>query len=50
MRIADILIRRLTPADATIYRAPRQRALAEHPEAYRSSADEEAIKSLAWSE
>ena len=37
-----ILIRPLVPADIDRYHALRQRGLAEHPEAFTSSADEEA--------
>ena len=36
------MIRRLLPADAERYHLLRQRALAEHPEAFTSSAEEEA--------
>ena len=46
---ADISIRRLTPADAPAYRALRLRGLAEHPDAFTSSHDEEAAKPLSQS-
>ena len=39
-------IRRLAPADAPAYRALRLRGLAEHPDAFNSSADAEAAKPL----
>lgn len=42
-------IRRLVEEDAPAYRALRLRALAEHPEAFTSSAEEEAIKPVQWS-
>lgn len=42
-------IRGLRPDDAPAYRALRLRALAEHPEAFTSSAEDEADKPLAWS-
>jgi RimJ/RimL family protein N-acetyltransferase len=38
----------LTPADVAAYRHVRLRALAEHPESFRSNAEEEAAKPLAW--
>lgn len=38
----------LTPADVAEYRRVRLRALAEHPEAFRSNAEEEAAKPLQW--
>jgi ribosomal protein S18 acetylase RimI-like enzyme len=41
------LIRRLAPADAPAYRALRLRGLAEHPDAFTSSAEDEAKKPLA---
>ena len=44
------IIRRLEPADAEAYRALRLRALAEHPEAFTSSVEEEVHKPLAWSQ
>jgi ribosomal protein S18 acetylase RimI-like enzyme len=46
----ELLIRRLTPADAGAYRALRLRGLAEHPDAFTSSAEDEAKKSLAATE
>lgn len=38
----------LTPSDVAEYRRVRLRALAENPESFRSHADEEAAKPLAW--
>jgi len=38
----------LTPADVDEYRRVRLRALAEHPEAFRSDATEEAGKPMQW--
>ena len=38
----------LTPADVAAYRRVRLRALAEHPESFRSNAEEEAAKPLTW--
>lgn len=43
-----MLIRRLTPSDAAEYRALRLRALREHPDAFRSSWEEEAAKADDW--
>jgi ribosomal protein S18 acetylase RimI-like enzyme len=43
-------IRRLTGNDAPAYRSMRLRALAEHPEAFTSSFDEEAMKGDDWYE
>jgi ribosomal protein S18 acetylase RimI-like enzyme len=43
-------IRFLAPGDAVAYRALRLRALREHPEAFTSSFDEEAVRPLSWSE
>jgi len=42
-------IRRLTPADAGAYRDLRLRGLREHPDAFRSSYEEERGKSADWS-
>lgn len=42
-------IRLLTPHDAPTYCALRLRALMDHPEAFTSSAEEEAGKPLSWS-
>lgn len=39
-------IRRLTPADAPVYRELRLRALREHPDAFTSSYEEEAQRSV----
>jgi ribosomal protein S18 acetylase RimI-like enzyme len=47
---ADISIRRLTPADALAYRDLRLRGLADHPDAFTSSADAEAAKPLSATE
>lgn len=43
-------MRPLVQADAPAYRALRLRGLAEHPDAFRSDAEEEAAKPLAWIE
>ena len=43
------VIRLLTPDDARAYRALRLRALAEHPEAFTSSAEEESTHAAQWS-
>lgn len=49
MRDADHLtIAPLMPSDVAEYRRVRLRALAENPESFRSNADEEAAKPLAW--
>ena len=45
---ASVAIRRLGPADADAYRSLRLRGLAEHPEAFTSSYDEEAAKPTAF--
>ena len=44
----SITVAPLTPSDADEYRRVRLRALAGHPEAFRSDADEEAAKPLQW--
>lgn len=44
MTRATVSIRALGPADLAAYRALRLRGLAEHPEAFTSSAEEEAAK------
>lgn len=46
----DVLVRRLTPSDASAYRALRLRAFHDHPEAFTSSYEEEAGKPLAYTE
>lgn len=46
----SLSIRLLTPHDAPAYCALRLRALMDHPEAFTSSAEEEADKPLSWSE
>lgn len=43
-----MLIRRLIPADAAVYRTLRLRALREHPDAFRSSYEEEAAQASDW--
>jgi len=43
-------IRLLTPHDASAYCSLRLRALIDHPEAFTSSAEEEAGKPLSWTE
>ena len=48
MSHAAVTIALLTPADADEYRRVRLRALAEHPEAFRSDAEEEAARPLSW--
>jgi ribosomal protein S18 acetylase RimI-like enzyme len=45
---AAITVALLTPSDVDEYRRVRLRALAEHPEAFRSDAEEEAAKSTRW--
>ena len=42
-------IRPLLPADAPAYRALRLRAFAQHPQAFTSSAEDEARRPLSWS-
>lgn len=44
------VIRPLAPADAAAYCALRLDMLAQHPEAFTSDADEEALRPLAWTE
>jgi RimJ/RimL family protein N-acetyltransferase len=43
---SEIAIRILTPSDADAYRAFRLRGLREHPEAFRSSFEEESTKDI----
>ena len=43
-----ITVALLTPSDVDEYRRVRLRALAEHPEAFRSDAEEEAAKPQQW--
>jgi RimJ/RimL family protein N-acetyltransferase len=45
---AAITVALLTPSDVDEYRRVRLRALAEHPEAFRSDAEEEAAKPQQW--
>ena len=45
---AAITVALLTASDVDEYRRVRLRALAEHPEAFRSDAEEEAAKSTRW--
>jgi len=45
---AEITVALLTPSDVDEYRRVRLRALAEHPEAFRSDAEEEAAKPMRW--
>jgi len=45
---AAVTVALLTPSDVDEYRRVRLRALAEHPEAFRSEAEEEAAKPLQW--
>jgi len=50
LRSSDIAIRRLAPDDVSEYRALRLRGLKEHPDAFTSGHDEEALKPLAVTE
>jgi len=43
-----VLITQLTPSDLDEYRHVRLRALADHPEAFRSDAEEEAARPIGW--
>jgi RimJ/RimL family protein N-acetyltransferase len=43
-----VLISQLTPIDVAEYRRVRLRALEDHPEAFRSSRDEEAARPVSW--
>ena len=43
-----MIVRRLTPTDAAEYRELRLRALREHPDAFRSSYEEEVLKPADW--
>jgi len=45
-----MIIRQLTVADASEYRALRLRALREHPDAFTSSFEEDRQKPVSWSE
>ncbi len=45
-----VVVRPLVKTDAPAYRALRLRGLAEHPDAFTSDAEEEAMKPLAWTE
>jgi ribosomal protein S18 acetylase RimI-like enzyme len=45
---AAITVALLTPSDVDEYRRVRLRALAEHPEAFRSDAEEEAARPTRW--
>ena len=47
---SPVTVRRLTPDDAPAYQALRLRGLEEHPEAFTSSAEEEAIRPLQWAQ
>jgi len=46
--VSAITVALLTPSDVDEYRRVRLRALAEHPEAFRSDAEEEAANPLPW--
>ncbi len=46
----SLLLRPLTPADADQYQRLRLHALREHPDAFTSDADQEALKPLSWSQ
>jgi RimJ/RimL family protein N-acetyltransferase len=50
LRSSDVTIRRLTPEDASAYRALRLRGLQEHPDAFTSSHAEDSDKPLATTE
>ncbi len=50
MKSSEVLIRRLTSADAPAYRALRLRAFHDHPEAFTSSFEDESLKPLAYCE
>lgn len=50
MPAGDITVRRLGPDDAARYQALRLRGLEEHPEAFTSSAQEEAGRPLQWAQ
>ena len=50
MSARPIVVRPLVHTDASAYRALRLRGLAEHPDAFTSDAEEEAMKPLAWIE
>lgn len=50
MTLDPAAIHLLTPDNATAYRALRLRALAEHPEAFTSSAEEESARAAQWAE
>jgi ribosomal protein S18 acetylase RimI-like enzyme len=45
-----VTVRPLVQSDAPAYRALRLRGLAEHPDAFTSDPEEEAMKPLAWTE
>ena len=45
-----VTVRRLTPDDAAAYQALRMRGLEEHPEAFTSSAEQEATRPLQWAQ
>src|SRR5512141_3472482 len=47
--VLPLTIRRLVPADAQAYRAIRLEALASHPDAFTSSAEEELATADTWS-
>ncbi|MEI8326959.1 MAG: GNAT family N-acetyltransferase [Betaproteobacteria bacterium] len=47
MKSSEVLIRRLTSADAPAYRALRLRGFREHPQAFTTSVEEESLKPLA---
>lgn len=48
MSSTEVCIRRLTPADAGIYRGIRLDGLKHHPEAFGSTFEAEAVRPLAW--
>ncbi len=48
--MTGVLVRRLVPIDAAAYHALRLRGMLAHPEAFTSSAEEEASKPVRWSE
>ena len=48
--MGELLIRRLVPEDAPVYRALRLRGFQEHAEAFTSSFEEESLRPLSYSE
>ena len=48
MESSEVCIRRLTPADAGVYRGIRLEGLKHHPEAFGSTFEAETVRPLAW--